>query len=257
MANDTQFYILGLILVLFATRYFWLVVASWGVFLVSSWVTTAFISVHYEYIARVQEPFALFDELYDKPWTRVGPYLVGMAIGWYLQRNKCKIHMNLVVATGGWALALGCFATLVYSVLHVKMTVIGSAAYMALGHTAWGAALGWVVVASCCGYGGFINKLLSFKAMVPMSRLTYCAYLVHPILMLITSSQMDGPLHLHTSMVLIIFLGNLMMSYTVSFMISLVLEAPLVNILKICMEPRKKAKFTFNSGSYLYKRVAC
>ena len=32
----------------------------------------------------------------------------------------------------------------------------------------------------CCE--GFINSLLSWSAFVPLSRLTYSAYLVHPIL---------------------------------------------------------------------------
>ena len=27
---------------------------------------------------------------------------------------------------------------------------------------------------------GFVNTLLSWKALIPLSRLTYCAYLVHP-----------------------------------------------------------------------------
>lgn len=31
----------------------------------------------WEYVARVEEPFALFDQMYDKPWLRIGPYLIG------------------------------------------------------------------------------------------------------------------------------------------------------------------------------------
>ena len=37
--------------------------------------------------------------------------------------------------------------------------------------------------------------------MYPLSRLTYCAYLVHPLIMMITVTQMDGPLHLHNDLV--------------------------------------------------------
>ena len=33
------------------------------------------------------------------------------------------------------------------------------------------------------GVAGFVNRLLSWKALVPLSRLTYMAYLVHPIVM--------------------------------------------------------------------------
>lgn len=31
---------------------------------------------------------------------------------------------------------------------------------------------------------GFINSILSFKLFIPLSRLSYCAYLVHPIIMM-------------------------------------------------------------------------
>ena len=39
------------------------------------------------------------------------------------------------------------------------------------------------------GVAGFVNRLLSWKALVPLSRLTYMAYLVHPIVMYTYYSQ--------------------------------------------------------------------
>jgi hypothetical protein len=48
------------------------------------------------FFLRIQKPFAQFDMLYDKPWTRVGPYLVGMATGWLLCRTKCTLKMSPV-----------------------------------------------------------------------------------------------------------------------------------------------------------------
>lgn len=50
---------------------------SLGVVMVTSWMTTVYISVWHQYKARIQEPFEMFDPLYDKPWSRIGPYLVG------------------------------------------------------------------------------------------------------------------------------------------------------------------------------------
>lgn len=44
----------------------------------------------------IDDPLALFDKIYDKPWTRLGPYFVGMAIGWILFKTECKIKMNTV-----------------------------------------------------------------------------------------------------------------------------------------------------------------
>ena len=44
----------------------------------------------------IEEPLGLFDELYDKPWTRLGPYVVGMCAGWVLFRTNCTIKMHKV-----------------------------------------------------------------------------------------------------------------------------------------------------------------
>lgn len=54
-----------------------LAAVSLGVVLFSSWATTIYISVWLQYKARIQEPFEMFDTLYDKPWARIGPYLIG------------------------------------------------------------------------------------------------------------------------------------------------------------------------------------
>ena len=59
-----------------------------------------------------------------------------------------------MAALSGWALALLCLFSLVYGLQHVQLGVIGSALYVSLGHTAWGLALAWIVVACCTGYGG-------------------------------------------------------------------------------------------------------
>ena len=48
--------------------------------LLSSWIFSIFVSFHYEYRHKVAEPFESFDILYDKPWQRIGPYIMGMSI---------------------------------------------------------------------------------------------------------------------------------------------------------------------------------
>lgn len=60
-----------------------------GLVLVSSWATTIYISVWHKYKARIQEPFEMFDALYDKPWSRIGPYLVGKMITILLAGRQC------------------------------------------------------------------------------------------------------------------------------------------------------------------------
>lgn len=67
---------------------------SLGLLMVSSWATTIYISVWHQYKARIQEPFEMFDPLYDKPWSRIGPYLVGKRLKHF---NIIKIKPNPII----------------------------------------------------------------------------------------------------------------------------------------------------------------
>lgn len=52
-------------------------VLTMGTVLISSWGVSGIISLRYHYTHKVSHPFESFDFLYDKPWQRVGPYIMG------------------------------------------------------------------------------------------------------------------------------------------------------------------------------------
>lgn len=52
MANDTQFYVLGILLLLLSVKYFKTAVAVVSLLIVSSWFTTFSIAYSNDYIAR-------------------------------------------------------------------------------------------------------------------------------------------------------------------------------------------------------------
>ncbi|KAJ8680792.1 hypothetical protein QAD02_016579, partial [Eretmocerus hayati] len=94
MANDMQFYILGMILLLLSIHNFQASVLGVGALMVGSWLTTFTVAYVNDYRATIQEPFALFDELYDKPWLRAGPYFIGMMAGYLLYKTNCNIKIS-------------------------------------------------------------------------------------------------------------------------------------------------------------------
>ncbi|CAK9821800.1 Nose resistant to fluoxetine protein 6 [Anthophora retusa] len=242
MANDTQFYILGIFLLLLSIKYLKAVVGVVLFLIVSSWFTTFSVAYSNDYVARVQEPFALFDELYDKPWLRAGPYFVGIITGYILFKTNCKLKLPLVTRTIGWILSSVIMFSVVYGLYPGNLTVPVSSVYAALGHTAWAISVSFIVIQCCTGSARMIDSLLSLRLMYPLSRLTYCAYLVHPLIMMNTVSQMDGPLHLHNNLVLILYFGNLVTSYLLSFCLSIALEAPIVNLLKLAFTSKKRIR---------------
>ncbi|XP_008212464.1 nose resistant to fluoxetine protein 6 isoform X1 [Nasonia vitripennis] len=242
MANDMQFYVLGIFLLLLSVRYFRAVAATILLLMVSSWFTTFSIAYSNDYIARIQEPFALFDELYDKPWLRAGPYFIGTMTGYLLFKTNCNIKIPMFFRVIGWICSSLIMCSLVYGLYPENLSVTVSSVYASLGHTAWAIAVSFIVIQCCTGAAPLIDKLLSLRIIYPLSRLTYCAYLVHPMIMMFTSTQMDGPLHLHNGIVLIVYFGNFVASYLMAFCISLAFEAPVVNLLKLVLSPNKRAR---------------
>lgn len=96
LADDTQFYVVGAIILIVATNHFKLASFTLVFLLVSSWLTTGYIALVNNHMPNIDDPLALFDKIYDKPWTRLGPYLIGMAVGYILFKTDCKMKMSKV-----------------------------------------------------------------------------------------------------------------------------------------------------------------
>lgn len=102
-----------------------------------------------------------------------------------------------------------------------------------LARTAWGLALIWIVLSCKWGLAKPVDKLLSYPSLLPLSRLTYCAYLVHPVSQIVMSFDLKGTVHIQHSLVLTIFIGNVMTSYALALLLAVLFEVPFVRMLKI------------------------
>ncbi|KAH8362612.1 hypothetical protein KR200_004499 [Drosophila serrata] len=240
LANDTQFYMIGAIILIVGVRHFKLSAITTLVFLVLSWITTAVIAFTNNHRPNTDDPLALFDKIYDKPWTRLGPYLIGMAVGWILFRTNCKIRLPKVTVASAWFLAMLNLFVLVFGLYRADLSQLTAAAYSSLSHSAWALSLAWITIACSTGYGGYINSLLSAPCLYPFSRVTYCAYLVHPIVIRSMALNSDAPLHLGGDLMVVMFFGLTVASYFLSFVVSMSFEAPVVTMLKILSPSRKK-----------------
>ncbi|KAM8719653.1 hypothetical protein ACLKA7_005821 [Drosophila subpalustris] len=240
LANDTQFYMIGAIILIVGVRHFKLSAITTLVFLVLSWITTAVVAFTNNHRPNTDDPLALFDKIYDKPWTRLGPYLIGMAVGWILFRSNCKIRLPRLTVATAWTLAMLNLFVLVFGLYQTDLSQFTAAAYSSLSHSAWALSLAWITIACSTGYGGYINSLLSAPCLYPFSRVTYCAYLVHPIVIRSMALNSDAPLHLGGDLMVVMFFGLTVASYFLAFVVSMSFEAPVVTMLKILSPSRKK-----------------
>ncbi|XP_043276651.1 O-acyltransferase like protein-like isoform X2 [Venturia canescens] len=241
VADDTQFYVIGAVILIVATNHLKFAAFSVVTLLISSWLTTGYIALINNHMPSSDDPLALFDKIYDKPWTRLGPYLIGMSVGYYLFKTDCKVKMSKTTVVIGWLLSSACLLSLLYGLYEAELSPVTAAAYSSLSHSAWALGLAWIVIACSTGYGGWVNDILSAPILYPFSRVTYCAYLVHPMVIRLTAMNLDSPFHLGKDTVVIAFFGQVILSYILSFIVSVSFEAPFVSMLKI-LSPKKRKR---------------
>ncbi|XP_033763774.1 nose resistant to fluoxetine protein 6-like [Pecten maximus] len=250
LANDMQFYVISplLLVPLYFSKKIGGVITA--IFLIGITIITAVVSAHYQLPATqfstVPNPHTAdyFPKYYIKPYCRMGPYIVGIITGYILYKTegKYKIKPALNILIWAFVTALACmvlYGTYQESIGHA-MSVGIAALYNAVHKSLWGVCVCWVVFACVTGNGGFVNTLLSWSPFVPLGRLTYCAYLVHPIVMTIYYRTLRQTVYATDFVIIYLFMGHLVISYLVAFLTSLAFESPMMGLEKTLLGKLRK-----------------
>nr|XP_039272371.1 nose resistant to fluoxetine protein 6-like [Styela clava] len=178
-----------------------------------------------------------WSDIYEKPWCRIGVYFIGMVTGYILYTKKLKIHMNKIFVLVMWmaitAIALADVYGQTGNVIEGRLMPVGVAAfYNAISRPLWGLCLAWLVIACSSGYGGPINSFLSWKLFIPLSRLTYCAYLVHPLVIEWLYGTVEVTWHFSIPDTAAKFIAITSLAYAIAYVVSVLIEMPMVGIIK-------------------------
>ncbi|XP_033763776.1 O-acyltransferase like protein-like [Pecten maximus] len=252
LANDMQFYwISPVILVpLYFSKKIGSVIAF--LFLLGTTIASGIVSKHYELPSTqysiVPNPHsgAYFNKYYIKPYCRMGPYIVGIMAGYILYRTKGKYKIKPPVNVFIWIVitVVACLVTYgpYEETMGNWMSVDVAALYNATHKSLWGVCVSWVIFACVTGNGGFINTFLSWSPFIPLGRLSYCAYLVHPIIMFVYMRSLRQAVYATDFVMIYLFLGHLVTAYLVAFVVSLAFESPMMGLEKAIFRRGEKKK---------------
>ncbi|KAF8360362.1 oac-46, partial [Pristionchus pacificus] len=183
-------------------------------------------------------------ELYIKPHFRIGPYIIGIMLGYYLaffQRKAIKPERTPTFVATGWALsaAAGFWAIFgLYPSLQGWDWPVYHVIYGTIHRDVFAIALAWLVYACHTGIGGPINALLSLKPLLPLSNLCYSVYLFHMIPVVLTYLLTSFPMWYTTKMTIFAHcLVQLFISYLFAMLCVLVAEYPALNIERLLLHP--------------------
>ena len=237
LANDMQMFIASPIVLL--PLFFYPTLGQiWMILLIAlNWFITGYVTVYNDLGLSGGDPTVR----YFVPWCRYGAYLVGVYTGWFLhQRRRRRVKLSPPVVLAGWLISALVACLIIYGVYEystvppsVQASRSVAVIYAAMNRSAWAMCLAWVVIACVHGYGGFIDTLLSWRFWIPLSRLTYCCYLVSIDTQVFFYATLRSVPYFDQTNAVYQFLATVCISIGVAAAFSLAFESPMLALEKI------------------------
>lgn len=241
LANDMQFFVIAPV-ILIPLYYMFpvgLLIAS-ALLACSFTITATLVGVfHFQGIDLITRGYTnvtvnQLDLLYIKPWSRIPPYLVGIVLGFmfykeirlpFSWKKNATIYLAVWVASGVLLISIWCGVYFTWNG-HTP-SVAENIIYLTFRRFAWGLGVALLVFACHNGYGGPINTFLSMDVWTPLSRMTFCVYLVHPIVITILHDQFQRSFHFTATTLATFTVAFIVFSFAVSVVLCVFVEFPL------------------------------
>jgi len=239
LALDMQFFIIGtLLLKLYMARIFF-VLRTAGLFFT---ILLLLVSTGAGWIVADTSRLDLLsgdklqNMMYDKPWVRAPAYAIGFLFAYLVSNDSWKNRLLalprlanvllLVIALGGFVASICVPHNFNYDAADENWSKGTTAAYLALSRPLWTASVALLVLVCFNGHGGFINKLLTARLWEPLGKLTFAAYLIHPMLMRIFYYQRVQLIYFSTQEHLLAYTSFLALAYGIAVFLYFTVEAP-------------------------------
>ncbi|XP_074599370.1 nose resistant to fluoxetine protein 6-like [Brevipalpus obovatus] len=248
LSNDFQFHILGLICL--------------GLFMRSAalgFISILFIAIFSTALSATQvalnnypptivstspatpERWQFILDFYYKPWPHLPSYCVGMIFGYLLSHNS-KVKLNLM---GKTLLVIFSSITTPIAVYGVDpwnkgqdVNLIASSLYASTFRTLWSMNCGLFIFFLAQKKKSMIFKALSWDGLIPISRLTFMAYLVHPFVIWYYYGTTREPITGSPYPMFHNFLAFYLLTYVISFIVGVLFECPCISLVKMLLEPK-------------------
>jgi len=191
---------------------------------------------------------------YSKPYTRIPVYFVGVAAAWIL----IQMEERGITTRTGWvgngmatflwwaALIILTFITLIVFCDHGNFrnswSDMESFFYLTFSRPIWAAC--WALLTFLCYYGHApaTNAFLAHRLWTPFARLTYGAYLCHPLCIKLTAGCLVQYYTFSGMDLTYRMMGNTLLAYSCSFVVWCVIERPMMTFTTALIKSKKGGK---------------
>ena len=239
LSNDMQFYILAPLIIIPLYFSFPVGLLISGVLIIVTIVANGAIAGVKEFQANMIqfESGGEDNDIYIKPYTRAGPYIVGLVLGYVLfKKVRINIHWlaDWLIYRVVLIVAGGCLFSSLYGLYSSwgrgGLNLAENVSYFMFSRFVWAFGLALLVFTCHNGYGRVINAFLSMGFWVPLSRLTYTAYLIHPIILTAVFSTLREPFTYSDYIMTVYGIAMVVLSFGAAGVVAVFVEFPLSNL---------------------------
>jgi len=257
LGDDMIFFIVGLFLV---PIYYFRRVAGWSIailLMAASTIIMGYLTVVHHLAPEALDGYhqqEYFLWAYSKPYTRIPAYLVGVMAAWILLEMEKK---GITIQTGMcgpmtssvlWFFAIGvqtfivCIPATDHGHRANSWSDNTSFLYMVFSRTVWAAC--WAILTFLCYFGQapVTNWILSHPIWTPFARLTYGAYLCHPLVIKLASGSAEQYYNFNGMFLVYHVTGNILCSYGCSFLVWCMVERPMMTFTTALIKSKGGAK---------------
>ncbi|XP_043488913.1 nose resistant to fluoxetine protein 6-like [Polistes fuscatus] len=232
LALDMQYFVIITFLLFLSSMYFKAACSLFSFMFTLSIILTGYYVYIYDYEVVLDKQYNLSKEFYYSPLVRIGPYLVGVIAAYIVMKLNHKLLLKKKSIILFWIFGSLCNLIVIFGLYRRRVSGLGAVFYTALSRTVWAIGIAWVVIACCTNNGGIVNRILSWKVWIPLSRLTYAVYMINPILIISVNLYSETSLHFELLPFFISGVGYVVVSYICAYVVSLMFEMPYVSLMK-------------------------
>lgn len=178
--------------------------------------------------------------------ARIDSWMVGILLGYTMHRIEGKaIRLSKALVATGWALSCTAILAVTFGQYPLQQKnfkdnpLVADAIYDSFKRITWCLALGWMILACHLNHGGIVKRFLSLPIWLPISKLSFCIYLIHMPVQLVFMSSIRSPQYFSNFRAIYKFFGDFGVSFLVAFIWSMMFEHPTLNIITILMAKRR------------------
>ncbi|CRK90553.1 CLUMA_CG004257, isoform A, partial [Clunio marinus] len=195
-------------------------------------------------ISFLSETHAIMDtSVHIVTHARIDSWMMGILFGYFIYKlDKKTIRLTPKMSIVGWTFSITTLLIIIFGQypLHQENfkdnPLFADAIYKSFSRIFHCLSIGWIIISCHLSSGNIVKRFLSYPLWFPVSRLSFCIYLIHLPVQLIYVASLRSPQFFSNFRAIVQFSGYFSVSFFAAFAWALLFEFPILNVITYLMK---------------------